>query len=1027
MVDLTKSHSRKTLPLPRSIPYDGANMSADGDIDTDMSMESDQSDNENPSNNNGNEVRGNDEDGSGPSSYLAKISGLRHKTTTPLLTRSHSNPMAHLSSAHGSTTPLIPTSATLKQKALINSISTPLVNGEIEFYEPLHTNTTANTISTPSSSTNAIITASTTSKPHINPMTVETETVSVIPTLAVGGPAPNATTSSALSSAMPSASTHNPTSNTSNPLPNHNENLPSSASLHSAIMASPLVTDTNSTSSHGKKKRSTKKGSSVHQSIIGKNSKAEIFAAKVASAVGDHHSSDSEETFVYESNPMERINSNTSISTGQMPNRSQNNNGHSHNNSHHTEDSFGGISESNDDYEGPNSTMQSHNYGPFLGNLGQSLGQQGSHARQDSSDTDANSINGYDLGGVGASALLSSIGDGYQTLVGPRRSTRFAKNSNGSNILNVGNGNKTAESVFAMPHPVNKAITPSVAGTAVSAGLIDNSSVNDTTSLYTDHAGPMSSSDDNSSTLSRQHQRQQHPQNAQSQYANRYTKYRLDSVASDGKSTSTEPRPKRYSRKSSQDNTEDHNDSNNLGSQKATNHGYTSNNSMNLSNKLRQGSPRRGYFRDMGLKVSNRNHNNNNSSNHSSTNNTTSRSSSALNLSGRDNSYILTADDIDDDDFDLDDDLDDEELVGYSQIHHSRSSKLRGGLCGGQNDGIYSNRGRTRDPMYELNDHCYPNNHKNNLNNSKQDFRYDSALADSGYGSTLHSDRHGRHKASNGSEVSGSNSNNGKINGIRRVRKSGMLYSPHNYQRGRSTKSRWYHLRVACYMVMVLLMLGVGFVFGFFIASNKSLNAVSILGIEDILVSDDELVFNIEVEARNPGFLPLAITDVDIDIFAKSARVKQGDSDSDDNDSDNEDNDEDKGEHEDLGTILVGNVVKLDIPLVFQGSLMHRNRVHKSIGVVKLVIPEPDHGIPRNQTIPLLKNQQGHEKKKLSTLNPDQLSVTDLPGESDNWRKLNDYPFNMIVRGVLKYDIPIIGLHKVVYISKTVYVDPENI
>src|SRR5947209_2478352 len=52
------------------------------------------------------------------------------------------------------------------------------------------------------------------------------------------------------------------------------------------------------------KKKSTRKPPSLHSGTV--SSKADIFEAKVASAIDETNSSDSEETFVYESNPAER-------------------------------------------------------------------------------------------------------------------------------------------------------------------------------------------------------------------------------------------------------------------------------------------------------------------------------------------------------------------------------------------------------------------------------------------------------------------------------------------------------------------------------------------------------------------------------------------------------------------------------------------------------------------------------------------------------------------------------------------------
>lgn len=201
-------------------------------------------------------------------------------------------------------------------------------------------------------------------------------------------------------------------------------------------------------------------------------------------------------------------------------------------------------------------------------------------------------------------------------------------------------------------------------------------------------------------------------------------------------------------------------------------------------------------------------------------------------------------------------------------------------------------------------------------------------------------------------------------------------------------------------MVSIMMILAIGFVLGFLLASTKDLSDLSIVSIEDALVSQDELLFQVVVEALNPGWFTISIEDVEIDIFAKSGYVKDPDQDSDTMD------------HSAVETFLLGTVNSFETTLDFQGSFFQRDYLQQT-SEVKLVGPG------RNLTgsiesALLLKGVGGYDE-------------TDTPPDnSEKWQVIRKNPFDLILRGVLKYKLPLSNTEKSATVNKVSYIDPNT-
>lgn len=232
----------------------------------------------------------------------------------------------------------------------------------------------------------------------------------------------------------------------------------------------------------------------------------------------------------------------------------------------------------------------------------------------------------------------------------------------------------------------------------------------------------------------------------------------------------------------------------------------------------------------------------------------------------------------------------------------------------------------------------------------------------------------------------------------RRVRKNGQ-FSPHNFHKG-SHNARWRGVRRAIWIMSSLVaVLLIGFVFGFVLATNRPLQDVSVVDITELLISEQELVFDIVVKAFNPGILSVVVPFLDVDVFAKPIVTKDDKSDKDKN------------------ILLLGNIDEFDVPLRFEGGFFTRH-TQSAMGEVRLNDP----GLPRNSTI----NTGVPKMLRLPAMDKDKDKDNEPLTPEERWKKICSEPFELIVRGVLKYDLPLFHKKQSTTVSKSVKVTPHK-
>ncbi|KAG0651827.1 hypothetical protein D0Z07_1084 [Hyphodiscus hymeniophilus] len=214
----------------------------------------------------------------------------------------------------------------------------------------------------------------------------------------------------------------------------------------------------------------------------------------------------------------------------------------------------------------------------------------------------------------------------------------------------------------------------------------------------------------------------------------------------------------------------------------------------------------------------------------------------------------------------------------------------------------------------------------------------------------------------------------------RRPAVSSLRRQEHQASRDKSYLARF----AGCLALTVMIILVISGAVGFMFATTQPLTEVKILAIKNVLASEQDVIFDMQVQARNPNLMAVAIDATDLIIFAKSkyagtdheyykkphdtmkrgVRGRQwagGDPFDPPNGGDPTTN----------PNLEIGRVYELYSPLTFEGSPF-KGAIYNSVGQVRITHPG-------NHT---------------------------TPAGSERWGKVVEHDFELLVRGTLKYTLP---------------------
>ncbi|EXJ88702.1 hypothetical protein A1O1_05634 [Capronia coronata CBS 617.96] len=212
--------------------------------------------------------------------------------------------------------------------------------------------------------------------------------------------------------------------------------------------------------------------------------------------------------------------------------------------------------------------------------------------------------------------------------------------------------------------------------------------------------------------------------------------------------------------------------------------------------------------------------------------------------------------------------------------------------------------------------------------------------------------------------------------------------------------------------VVVLVCVGVT---AFVMALNRPLADVSIKHIQNVLASEQELMLDLHVEAINTNLFAITVNDLDVNLFAESPYVgtaadganakgslrwgqRQNSSSSTLtwppwHTHDGVDEGTDPIDDPESGTqkMLLGRILEFDSPLVFEASPLRRT-LSSSVGEIRLAKP-------------------GNKTEE---------------GGSARWERVLQHQFDLIVRGVIKYQLPLSSKPRSAKIGGRVQVLPSD-
>ncbi|EFQ97830.1 hypothetical protein MGYG_00866 [Nannizzia gypsea CBS 118893] len=235
----------------------------------------------------------------------------------------------------------------------------------------------------------------------------------------------------------------------------------------------------------------------------------------------------------------------------------------------------------------------------------------------------------------------------------------------------------------------------------------------------------------------------------------------------------------------------------------------------------------------------------------------------------------------------------------------------------------------------------------------------------------------------------------------------------------------WFARVTLCTLLLVLvIILGAGTAV-FVIGVTKALTNVQIRGIQNVLASEALLMLDLDVQAVNPNLFALTVNYLDVNIFAKSKFLEV--------------------EEMDLGETRLlprtgDSKSRAILSLAARGlEINPEQRQTTEGGVDKGTDPIHDPSAPNPQT--MLLGRVFHLDspltftpspwKHLASNSTAQIRVP-KPGNrteeggSLRWEKIQQHPFELIVRGVLRYELPLSSIVQSAPVSAKVAVLPDK-
>ena len=269
-------------------------------------------------------------------------------------------------------------------------------------------------------------------------------------------------------------------------------------------------------------------------------------------------------------------------------------------------------------------------------------------------------------------------------------------------------------------------------------------------------------------------------------------------------------------------------------------------------------------------------------------------------------------------------------------------------------------------------------------------------------------------------------------NGGRRPNSASLRQMEYMAQRHRGFFSRF----GSCAIIFLLLLIVAGGATSFIVAATQPLLDVQVIAIQNVLASEQELMLDLNVQAVNPNLFPVTIDDTDVNIFAKSGYVG-----SDKFWREHGANDLDhfpRVEQSRRRWQLSQTVRCMGSMECLKETMGGHSAPHTSDGVDKGTDPPEDpEGEPKSMLLgrvfrfdsPLSFESSpwthltSSSKGQIRLSRPGNKTET---GGTERWERVLLHPFELTVRGVVKYQLPLSSRYLSATISSSIKVTPDT-
>jgi hypothetical protein len=228
---------------------------------------------------------------------------------------------------------------------------------------------------------------------------------------------------------------------------------------------------------------------------------------------------------------------------------------------------------------------------------------------------------------------------------------------------------------------------------------------------------------------------------------------------------------------------------------------------------------------------------------------------------------------------------------------------------------------------------------------------------------------------------------------------------PHNLRQAESQtfehRPSYLNRFAACLVLTMMLLLVITGAIGFMFATSQPMTGIEIVRIQNVVTSEQVIMFDLTVKAHNPNIVVVTVDQANFEIFAKTEHAgtdsdwwkRPVDDHGDLHALDDPVNDppvDDPDDDDSKPNVLLGRITEFDSPLTFEGSLFHRG-TSSSTGQMQL-----EH--PGNST----------------------------SGGSERWERIYQNEFDLIVKGVVKYSLPLSARVRSATVSGRTHVKPNS-